>query len=354
MDTPPRVTAVITSRERFSYAEESLKSFYEHTRVPCHVVYVDVNSPRDRWERLRRLSDERGFTAVRVNKYVSPNCARNIGLRYAVGEYVVFLDNDVEYTPNWLEPLLSCADEEKAALVGPLYLHGPLQEQTVHMAGGDMEFSGTWGTRSFVQTQRHFMKHLSEVPAEELRRQRCDIIEFHCALVRRSVFDQVGGMDEGLLTTREHLDFSRRVLDAGGTVWFEPASVITYRMPPPFALTDLPYFMLRWSDAWTAETLKHFANKYGIEPSYVERVAKNRKGRQWLLFEQIKRYLPDTLGERGTTAVKRAFQKVEPIGNRVLVELLALREPPLEWRCHHGSGSPAREPSAAGPVSAAS
>ncbi|MBU3864068.1 glycosyltransferase [Streptomyces sp. 4503] len=346
MDSPPRVTAIITSRERFSYAEESLESFYAHTDVPCRVVYVDVNSPSDRWERLQRLSDIHGFTSVRVNKYVSPNCARNIGLRYAEGEYVVFLDNDVEYTPGWLEPLIDCADKEQAAMVGPLYLHGPLEEQTVHMAGGDMEFSGTWGTREFTQTQRHFMKPVSEVPADELHRQRCDIIEFHCALVRRSVFDQVGGMDEGLLTTREHLDFSQRVLDAGGTVWFEPSSVITYRMPPPFALTDLPYFMLRWSDAWTAETLKHFATKYGIKPGYVERVTKNRKGRQWLLFEQIKQYLPDALGPTATKAVKRAFQKVEPIGNRLLVEFMALREPPLEWQVHHNSRPAAREPAA--------
>jgi GT2 family glycosyltransferase len=348
MDSPPRVTAVITSRERFSWAEESLDSFYAHTDVPCHVVYVDVNSPRDRWARLRALSDVHGFTAVRVNKYVSPNCARNIGLRYARGEYVVFLDNDVEYTPGWLGPLVDCADEEEAAMVGPLYLHGPLVERTVHMAGGDMEFSGVWGTRDFSQTQRYYTKHLSEVPEEELRRGRCDIIEFHCALVRRSVIDRVGGMDEGLLTTREHLDFSQRVLDAGGTVWFEPASVITYRMPPPFARDDLPYFMLRWSDAWTASTLRHFAAKYGIRPEYVERVAKNRKGRQWLLFEQLKRYLPDSLGPAGTAAVKRVFQKVEPVGNRLLVELLTRREPPLDWYVHHGGDRTGAAPAAAG------
>ncbi|MGW8486039.1 glycosyltransferase family 2 protein [Streptomyces sp. NPDC055886] len=342
MDNSPRVTAIITSRERFSYAEESLRSFYEHTELPCDVVYVDVNSPRDRWERLKRLGDELGFTAIRLNKYVSPNCARNVGLRFAASEYVVFLDNDVDYTPGWLEPLVACADSENAAMVGPLYLHGPLEEQVVHMAGGDMEFSGFWGTREFKQTQRYFMKHLTEVPEKELRRQRCDIIEFHCALVRRSVFEQVGGMDEGLLTTREHLDFSQRVLDAGGTVWFEPGSVITYRMPPPFALTDLPYFMLRWSDAWTEDTLRHFANKYGIRPSYVERVTKNRKGRQWLLFEQIKQHLPDGLGESGTKVVKRSFQKVEPLLNRAVVEVLTFRDEPLQWQVHHGSGDRAR------------
>ncbi|MFF3544815.1 glycosyltransferase family 2 protein [Streptomyces platensis] len=343
MDTVPRVTAIITSRERFSYAEESLASFFRYTSIPCQLVYVDVNSPRDRWNRIKRIADEHDIIAVRVNKYVSPNCARNIGLRYAEGEYVVFLDNDVEYTENWLEPLVACADEEKAAMVGPLYLHGPLHEQTVHMAGGDMEFSGAWGEREFVQTQRHFMKPLAEVPEQELHRQRCDIIEFHCALVRREIFDEVGGMDEGLLTTREHLDFSQRVLDAGGTVWFEPRSVITYRMPPPFALTDLPYFMLRWSDEWTKDTLRHFANKYGIKPSYVERVTKNRKGRQYLLFEQVKPFLTSVLGDSGTRAVKKVFQAVEPVGNRALVELAALREPELRWETYRPATPSARK-----------
>lgn len=343
MSTAPRVTAVITSRERFSYAEESLSNFFTHTSVPCQVVYVDVNSPQNRWQRIKKIANDRGIVAVRVNKYVSPNCARNIGLRYAEGEYVAFLDNDVEYTDHWLEPLLKCADEEKADMVGPLYLHGPLHEQTVHMAGGDMEFSGVWGEREFVQTQRYFMKHISEVPKEEMRRQQCDIIEFHCALVRRDVIDRVGGMDEGLLTTREHLDFSQRVLDAGGTVWFEPESVITYRMPPPFALSDLPYFMLRWSDEWTRDTLRHFAHKYGIKPSYVERVTKNRKGRQYLLFQQLAPLLTSVLGDSGTKVAKRVFQAVEPVGNRVLVELAALREPPLRWETH------LPKPSAGGP-----
>lgn len=337
--TTPRVTAIITSRERFSYAEESLRSFFANTEEPCKVVYVDVNSPREQWNELKTFCEANGVTSVRVNKYVSPNCARNIGLRYAEGEYVVFLDNDVEYTPGWLDSLLRCADEENAAMVGPLYLHGPLHEQIVHMAGGDMTFSGVWGDREFTQTQRHFMDPVSAVPAEKMRRQSCDIIEFHCALVRRSVFDRVGGMDEGLLTTREHLDFSQRVLDAGGTVWFEPTSVITYRVPPPFALSDLPYFMLRWSDRWTADTLQHFANKYGIRPSYVERVTKNRKGRQWLLFEQIKQYLPDAIGETGTKVVKRVFQKVEPIGNRLLVEAIALRDRPLDWEVYESSAA---------------
>jgi GT2 family glycosyltransferase len=342
MDSP-EITIIVTSRERFSFSTESLHSLFAHTDLPYHLVYVDVNSPGAVAAELRSLARERDFTLVRVNQYVSPNHARNIGIRFAAGRYVVFVDNDVEYTDGWLDALVRCAEEEGAWVVGPLYLHGRLEDKSVHMAAGDMQFSGQWGTREFVQTQRHFMKHLDDVPSEELVRQKCDIIEFHCALVRREVLDRVGGMDEGLLTTREHLDFCQRVLDAGGTVYFEPASVVTYRMPPPFALTDLPYFMLRWSDKWTRETLTHFANKYGIKPSYVERVAKNRRSRQYLLFSAIKPRLHELVGQVGTQAAQRVFKVVEPMGNQVLVETLTRLRGPVRWEIVE-AGSSSRRP----------
>ncbi|MFD9538602.1 glycosyltransferase family 2 protein [Streptomyces sp. NPDC060022] len=319
------LTLIVTVRERFSYSRESLENLIETADCPYKLVYVDINSPGPVASYLKAAAEKHSFTLVRLDHYVSPNEARNIGLRHAEGEYVVFLDNDVEFTPGWLSALVRCAREENASLVGPLYLHGRLEDQSVHMAGGDMSFSGTWGSRDFTQTQRYFMKNLAEVPESELTRQQCDIVEFHCALVRRDVFDRVGGMDEGLLTTREHLDFCQRVLDSGGTVYFEPESVITYRMPPPFETSDLPYFMLRWSDEWTRKTLVHFAHKHGIAPSYVQRVAKNRRRRQSLLFQWAEPRIRPVLGSAGTSVAKKIFSVVEPLGNRLLVTALTRR-----------------------------
>jgi GT2 family glycosyltransferase len=328
---PSDITVIITSRERFSYAPHSIASLYRHTEPGFNAVYVDVNSSRQAHRELRALAAERGFALVRVDSFVSPNEARNIGLRYATGKYVVFVDNDVEYAPDWLPALVRCAEEEDAWVVGPLYLEGPMENRGVHMAGGDMFFSGVWGRREFKQVQRYYMRNLDEVPASELVRRRCDIIEFHCALVRRDVFDVVGAMDEGLLTTREHLDFCQRVLHAGGSVYFEPQSVITYRLPPPFALDDLPYFMLRWSDAWTKDTLRHFAHKYGIKASYVDRVAKNRRGRQALLFQWLSPAVTKAVGPTGAHWIEKALKMVEPIGNRVVVEMIGRRRKEPRW-----------------------
>ena len=90
---------------------------------------------------------------------------------------------------------------------------------------------------------------------------------FHCVLVRRDVFDRFGHLDEKLLSTKEHIDFSMTVRNAGGKVMFEPASVITYVFPcraRPLNFEDWPFFALRWSDAYGRRSLNHFISKWKL------------------------------------------------------------------------------------------
>jgi hypothetical protein len=54
------------------------------------------------------------------------------------------------------------------------------------------------------------------------------------------------------------------IRNAGGTVWFEPSSVVTYVPPPPVHITDLPYFLLRWSNDWTTRGRARFAEKWKL------------------------------------------------------------------------------------------
>jgi GT2 family glycosyltransferase len=315
------VSVIVNVRERFEYTDESLRSLHETADLDFELVYVDVKSPRKHAEYLREQAEKRNFRLVRVNRYISPNMARNIGVRHATGKYLIFVDNDVIFQPGWMSALVDCAKETDAWAVGPLYMHqdGYHGQPAVHMAAGDMTFSGNWGERDFNQVQRHFNRPLSEVPEENLVRQTSDLIEFHCALIRRDVFEKVGTLDEELLTTREHLDFCLRILGAGGTIYFEPKSVINYLTPPPLMTTDLPYFCLRWSDQWTRHTLQHFASKWGITPSYDARVMKTRARRQRLMFTPIEKTLENVVGQRAASLVTWPLKRAEPVLNNALV-----------------------------------
>lgn len=258
------VTIVVVPRERFSYTKQSLESLYANTRMTFRLIYVDGCSPAYVRRYLEAQAREKGFRLVRTEHYLSPNQARNIGLRLADSEYVVFLDNDVAVAADWLEALVDCAERTNASVVGPVYCIGQPLHQVIHMAGGEAHVREAQGRRRLHEKHRFCEKRVSDV-RPQLRREPCELVEFHCMLVRGQVLRELGGLDEALLSTREHLDLCLAVRGAGHEIWFEPNAVVTYLPPPPFALSDIPYYLLRWSDAWAKSTLHHFHRKWNLE-----------------------------------------------------------------------------------------
>jgi GT2 family glycosyltransferase len=260
----PAVTIVVVPRERFSYARTSLESICANTHVPFRLIYVDGCSPAPVRRYLERKAKEKGFQLLRTEHYVSPNQARNIGLRHVKTKYVLFIDNDVEVTPGWLSALLKCAEETNAALVGPLYCIGPPVHQIVHMAGGEARILEADGRRRLHEKLRFCDQPVRDVRTQ-LRREACELLEFHCLLARRAVFQELGPLDEALLGTREHVDICLAVREAGGTVWIEPRAVISHVLASSYAWSDIPYYLLRWSDAWGQSSLRHFERKWSLD-----------------------------------------------------------------------------------------
>lgn len=260
----PDITIVVVPRERFSYAEKSLESVYAHTQIPFKLVYVDGKAPYKLRKYLEEKAQIKGFEIVHTNQYLYPNQARNIGLQQANTKYVVFIDNDVVVTPGWLKALVGCAEETGAAVVGPLMCqHEPLHAE-VHFAGGE---SHIWVDKTGRRRLREKMYSQGKTVTQiqpQLKRQETELAEFHCVLVRRSIFEQVGLLDEQMLNTKEHLDFCMTVREAGGSVYFEPNCVVTYVPGPPSQWSDLHYYMLRWSDEWTLKSLDRLRDKWNL------------------------------------------------------------------------------------------
>ncbi|BAC89007.1 glr1066 [Gloeobacter violaceus PCC 7421] len=265
----PTVCLIVSPRERFSYTRESLESLYTHTDYPFKLVYVDGGSPEPVQRYLQQQAALRGFELIRTAHYLAPNQARNLGLaRCGDSDYVVFVDNDIQVTPGWLERLVDCAETTGAAVVGPLVCIGTPGEERVHLAGGEariLQQTGEDGRDERRIHEKHYFvnRPLAEVLGKTARRP-CEFAEFHCVLVRASLMGRLGPLDEKLLSTREHIDFCLTVQQAGGSIWVEPDSVVTYVPGPPFDWSDLSYFLLRWSDAWELASLKHFRKKWGL------------------------------------------------------------------------------------------
>jgi GT2 family glycosyltransferase len=259
----PSVTIIVVPRERFSFARRSLASIYKNTSSPFELIYVDAGTPTLLKKILYDEAEQKGFCLLSAPGYLSPNQARNFAWREVKTKYTVFIDNDALVTPGWLDALVRCADETGAWVVGPLYLIGEIEKQTIHMAGGTVHIKEIQGQRVLYDEQYLFETPIAAVQTP-LRRREWDYVEFHCMLVRTDVLIRVGPLDENLLSVQEHIDLCLSVKRAGGSVYMEPKAVTSYVLPPPFEWWDLPYFLLRWSEAWNLATVRYFNRKWGV------------------------------------------------------------------------------------------
>ena len=198
------VTVVMVPRERYSGMTAAIDSLYAHTTdVPFKLVVIDGALPARVRDRVANASRQRGFGFVHHEYSLAPNEARNLGLRHVDTPWVVFADNDVLFTPGWLPPLLSAAEEFGAWLVGPTILDGNVGRGRIHAAGGHAGFDTVDAKRRY-----HFKPGFSQqsmaTVRHELRRGPTSMLEFHVLLARADIFQRLGPLDEGFVSLTDH------------------------------------------------------------------------------------------------------------------------------------------------------
>lgn len=136
-------------------------------------------------------SDNRGFAA-----------ANNQGLAAAQGEYLVLLNNDTEVTAGWVRTLLN-----HLKLDPSLGVVGPVTDHIGNEARIHLPYRGNDDMR--CRARAYTLAHLGEsFPIRTLA--------FFCVMMRRSVYVQVGPLDEGYgLGFFEDDDYCRRVEQQG-------------------------------------------------------------------------------------------------------------------------------------------
>ena len=235
--TTPSVTIGWFPRERFALALESLESLLAHS-PPCPLVVVDCATPDAIVEGIRTLLPPDRATHIAVDRPLLPSQAKNLILSRVATDYVALVENDVLFTPGWLEALLAACEDTPADVAVPAIHDG--RERKEH-------FDKHLGT--VVASAQH--PGLREVvPLTAARndggRRTVQFLEQHCVLYRTATFDRIGRFDEEL-NTRDEVDVSMALHDAGCTVVLEPRAEVHY-VPPSWRPTaeELPFYLHRW------------------------------------------------------------------------------------------------------------
>ncbi len=260
----PKVTLIVVPNECFNYTQQSLESIYKYTNIPFKLVYVDGYSPKKVRQYLEAQSQEKGFRLIRTDKYVSPNQARNIGLQHVDTEYVVFINNDVLVTADWLNKLMRCAQKTGSSAVSPVCLQGRLENLSIHSAGGCLEFQYKDGNLDLFE-KRSFIKKSFKKVQPLLTSEPTQIIHFSCVLIHTAILRKIGNFDEDLINFGQDIDFSLSVFAIGGTIYLEPQSIVKYLPVKELQFSDIPYYLLIWNYVWKRKSINYFQEKWGLD-----------------------------------------------------------------------------------------
>lgn len=109
-----KVSVIIPVYNVSDYIIDCVDSYLSQSLKEVEILCVNDASTDDTLKKLKMYSDER-VKIINLQKNKGQSYARNIGLKNACGEYVVFSDSDDMMHPNALSKLYDLAEKEKAA-----------------------------------------------------------------------------------------------------------------------------------------------------------------------------------------------------------------------------------------------
>lgn len=211
----PLVSIIIPNKDESETLAQCLESIERSSYQNYEIIIVENNSEKEETfayyekiqsDRIRIVfwPDEFNYSAI-----------NNFGASEAKGDYLLLLNNDVQViTEDWLEGLLSNCQREDVGIVGAklFYPDDTIQHAGIVIGIGGVAgavFTGLPGVYSGYLHKASIQQNLSAVTAA-------------CMMVKRSVYEELGGLEEKLKVAFNDVDFCLRARDKGYLVVYNP------------------------------------------------------------------------------------------------------------------------------------
>lgn len=211
------VSIIIPTKNGYDDLYRCLTSIIEKTVYSNYeIIIADNGSTDEKMSKLYKdfkdkLTDR--FTVLKIDIPFNFSRINNIAAKKALGEYLLFLNNDTEViTPDWLSMMVSFAQFDRIGCVGGK-LYYP--NHTIQHAGVILGLGGAAGHGHHTFPQGNFGYYGKlEINVDYLA------VTAACMLVKNSDFKAVAGFDEELTVAFNDVDFCLKIHELGkNNVW---------------------------------------------------------------------------------------------------------------------------------------
>ena len=213
----PMVSILIPNKDQLQTLKKCLKSIWEKTEYTNYEILIIENNSTEKetFEFYKKIDGRHHVRVLYWDKEFNYSAINNFGAAQAKGEYLLLLNNDTEViTKGWMKELLSHCQRPEVGMVGAK-LYFP--DNTIQSAGTIIGMGGM-ADHAFVNMDRKKSGYMHRASIQ------VDMsgVTAACAMVKRSVYEEVHGLEENLTVAFNDVDLGLKIVTAGYLIVFDP------------------------------------------------------------------------------------------------------------------------------------
>ena len=236
LDEKPLISIIIPNKDHIDDLDRCVQSILKKSSYPnLEFIIVENNSTEEKtfayYEKLQKECSKVQVYYYKGNFNYSK--INNFGVQYAKGKYLLLLNNDTEMiNDDCIEELLGYCTRSDVGIVGARLYY---EDDTIQHAGVVIGFGGIAG-HCFVQQPRGNTGYCHRI----ICAQDYSAVTAACMMVKRSVFEEVGGLTEELAVAFNDIDFCMKVRQKGYLVVYNPYAELYHYESKSRGLEDTP------------------------------------------------------------------------------------------------------------------
>ncbi len=235
MDKNFDVSIIIVNWNSGKYLQETIESLEQQTQeINYEVIIIDNNSDKNEesFKYIENVLDGKdNFRIIKSTENLGFAKANNQVMQIAKGRNFLILNPDVIFHNNVVKILSDYLDENtNVGMVGPKVLNPNGSFQQPCLRGKpypkDTLFHLIGLAKAFSKNEYFNGYALWHLDREQI--QNCWALSGCCMMVKKSLFEQIGGMDEQFFMYQEETDWGIRTKNIGKEVVYNPNAIVTH------------------------------------------------------------------------------------------------------------------------------
>ena len=219
LNSEPKVSIIIPTKNNVKLLKRCISSIKNKTKYKnFEIIIADNNSKK---EETLSYYKALPYSVVSVSEPFNFSKLNNTAAQQATGDFILLLNDDVAALhENWLQDMVSICIQNNIGIVGPrlVYANNTIQHSGIAILSTGAGFHPFMGYRTNQLSHHGLIQCMRD----------CSAVTGACLLIKKELFDKVGGLDEKFDLYYGDTDLCLKVLNLGYNVVFTPFTTLLH------------------------------------------------------------------------------------------------------------------------------